>query len=51
MMAAGVHSERFEAQAEAALRLRLGQPLEVLARGGCFDLGFSSLTAYALGAV
>ena len=33
---------------EAALRLRLGQVLEVLSRGGVFDLGFSSLAAYAL---
>jgi len=32
-----------------ALRLRLGQVLEVLARGGhCFTLGFSSVWAYAL---
>lgn len=33
---------------EAALRLRLGQVLEALSRGGCFELGFSSLSAYAL---
>jgi hypothetical protein len=36
------------APAEAALRLRLGQVLEVLGRGGHFELGFSSLGAYAL---
>ena len=36
------------ARAETALRLRLGQALEVLGRGGCFELGFSSLRAYAL---
>ncbi|MEO8181138.1 MAG: hypothetical protein ABI895_20055 [Deltaproteobacteria bacterium] len=37
------------AREDAALRLRLGQVLEVLGRsGGCFELGFSSLTAYAL---
>jgi hypothetical protein len=36
------------AQEETALRLRLGQVLEVLSRGGFFDLGFSSLAAYAL---
>jgi hypothetical protein len=35
------------ARIEAALRLRLGQALEVLGRGGVFDLGFSSLAAYA----
>src|SRR5687768_15166222 len=33
---------------DAAARLRLGQALEVLSRGGCFELGFSSLGAYAL---
>jgi hypothetical protein len=33
---------------DAAARLRLGQALEVLGRGGCFELGFSSLSAYAL---
>jgi hypothetical protein len=33
---------------DAAARLRLGQALEVLGRGGCFDLGFSSLSAYGL---
>jgi hypothetical protein len=48
------HLERTDAElatqsrAEAALRLRLGQALEVLGRGACFELGFSSLTAYAL---
>jgi hypothetical protein len=36
------------AREETALRLRLGQVLEVLSRGGVFDLGFSSLAAYAL---
>jgi len=37
------------AREEAALRLRLGQVLEVLGRsGGCLALGFSSLGAYAL---
>lgn len=36
------------ARAEAALRLHLGQALEVLGRGACFELGFSSLSAYAL---
>jgi hypothetical protein len=46
--------ERLDAQlvsfapAEAALRLRLGQVLDVLGRGGHFELGFSSLGAYAL---
>ena len=35
------------AQAGAALRLRLGQLLEVIGRGGVFELGFSSLGAYA----
>src|SRR5687768_6653184 len=33
---------------DAAARLRLGQALEVLGHGGCFELGFSSLGAYAL---
>jgi hypothetical protein len=33
---------------EGALRLRLGQLLEVLGRGACFELGFSSLGAYAV---
>jgi hypothetical protein len=33
---------------ETALRLRLGQVLEVMSRGGVFELGFSSLSAYAL---
>ena len=37
-----------QSQAEAALRLRLGQALEVMSRGACFELGFSSLFAYAL---
>jgi hypothetical protein len=40
------------APAETALRLRLGQALEVLCReqgrGGHFELGFSSVAAYAL---
>jgi hypothetical protein len=36
------------ARVEASLRLRLGQALEVLSRGGVFALGFSSLAAYAL---
>jgi len=36
------------ARAEAGLRSRLGQVLEVLGRGQHFDLGFSSLAAYAL---
>ena len=31
------------ARGEGALRLRLGQLLEVLGRGGVFDLGFSSV--------
>ncbi len=35
-------------RAETALRLRLGQALEVLGRGACSELGFSSLSAYAL---
>lgn len=33
---------------EAGLRLRLGQVLEVLGRGKHFELGFSSVAAYAL---
>jgi hypothetical protein len=36
------------ARAEAGLRLRLGQVLEVLGRGKQFELGFSSIAAYAL---
>jgi hypothetical protein len=36
------------AREEGALRLRLGQLLEVLGRGGVFDLGFSSLGAYGV---
>lgn len=36
------------ARGEAALRLQLGQALEVLGRGGVFALGFSSLGAYAV---
>jgi hypothetical protein len=36
------------ARVESALRLRLGQVLEVLSRGGHFELGFSSVRAYAL---
>ena len=36
------------ARGEAALRLRLGQLLEVMSRGAVFDLGFSSLEAYAV---
>jgi hypothetical protein len=36
------------AWANAALRLRLGQVLAVLGRGAVFDLGFSSLGAYAV---
>jgi hypothetical protein len=36
------------AREEAGLRLRLGQVLEVLGRGQHFELGFSSLAAYAL---
>jgi hypothetical protein len=36
------------ARQEGALRLRLGQLLEMLGRGAVFDLGFSSLGAYAL---
>lgn len=36
------------AHEEAPLRLRLGQLLEVLGQGGHFELGFSSMSAYAL---
>src|SRR3954469_25766690 len=36
------------ARGEAALRLRLGQLLEVVGRGAVFELGFSSLGAYAV---
>jgi hypothetical protein len=36
------------ARQEAGLRLRLGQALEVLGRGQHFELGFSSVAAYAL---
>src|SRR6188474_1918562 len=36
------------AREETALRLRLGQLLEVIGRGAVFDLGFSSLGAYAV---
>src|SRR6187399_2951057 len=36
------------ARGEGALRLRLGQLLEVMGRGAVFDLGFSSLGAYAV---
>jgi hypothetical protein len=36
------------ARAEAGMRLRLGQVLEVLGRGQHFELGFSSVAAYAL---
>jgi hypothetical protein len=36
------------ARGEAALRMRLGQVLEVSSRGACFALGFSSVAAYAL---
>ena len=36
------------ARDEAALRLRLGQLLEVIGRGAVFELGFSSLGAYAV---
>ena len=36
------------AQADAALRLRLGQVLEAIARGAVFELGFSSLGAYVV---
>jgi hypothetical protein len=35
-------------QAETPVRLRLGQALEVLGRGGHLDLGFSSVAAYSL---
>src|SRR3954469_16063242 len=33
---------------EAALRLRLGQVLEVMSRGAVFELGFSSVAAYTV---
>jgi hypothetical protein len=36
------------ARGEAAVRLRLGQLLDVASRGACFALGFSSVAAYAL---
>ncbi len=36
------------ARGETALRLRLGQTLEALSPSGCHELGFSSLSAYAL---
>jgi len=36
------------ARAESGLRLRVGQVLEVLGRGPHFELGFSSIAAYAL---
>jgi hypothetical protein len=36
------------AREEGALRLRLGQHLEVLGRGAAFELGFSSLGAYGV---
>src|SRR3954462_14504123 len=36
------------AREETALRLRLGQLLEVVGRGAVFELGFSSLGAYAV---
>src|SRR5262245_53502117 len=36
------------AREDTGLRLRLGQLLEVIGRGGVFDLGFSSVGAYAL---
>jgi hypothetical protein len=36
------------ARGECALRLRLGQLLEVLGRGPVFDLGFSSIGAYGV---
>jgi hypothetical protein len=36
------------AREEMALRLRLGQLLEVIGRGAVFELGFSSLGAYAV---
>jgi hypothetical protein len=36
------------ARGEGALRLRLGQVLEMSNRGACFTLGFSSVAAYAL---
>src|SRR5690349_18920519 len=33
---------------EAGLRLRIAQALEVMSRGAVFELGFSSLGAYAV---
>lgn len=36
------------ASADAALRLRLGQALEVVSRGAHFDLGFPCMAAYVL---
>ena len=36
------------AQADAALRLRLGQVLELVGQGAVFELGFSSLGAYVV---
>src|SRR5688572_8890238 len=36
------------AREECALRLRLGQLLEILGRGAVFELGFSSLGAYGV---
>jgi hypothetical protein len=54
MRCLGEEVERWDAElaslarVQAALRLRLGQVLEVLSGGGCFELGFSSLAAYAL---
>jgi hypothetical protein len=54
MRCLGVEVERLDgalaslARGEAALRLRLGQVLEVASRGACFALGFSSVAAYAL---
>lgn len=36
------------AREEAVLRLHMGQALEVIGRGAVFDLGFSSLGAYAV---
>ena len=38
------------AREQGALRLRLGQLLEVMGRGGVYDLGFSSLGFSSLGA-
>ena len=36
------------AKENSALRLRMGQLLEVIGRGAVFELGFSSLAAYAV---